>query len=672
VAGAGFFNEERKECDRMNKYLITFIVGLAGVFLASSISVAQDATFPAETDSIYTGQDSLISTDSTFQIPPTKKRDTVVQLDYYNLIDTISNRFLAERFNLNDEAARSFQHDAGDFLRFNPANFIVDYQDIPLRKTVSPFNLPGNRMNIIMNNRSMGPLEHLPEPDNMIDFNDVPTAPVQAVYNIEGPLGMVFNAPNSGSSLILLPQDPEGTRAESKMVADKGWNGYAYTKGMFAHRTGNGRLIRLAAGYRKSDGTYFNSNDEAYHQWGEMISPLTSNIRINLSGHIYKREGAYRPRPAISDNYFDRFRRDRDLSAGLQFGHGPDKTSYIEFRHQRSESKIDRPYETYFRNLDVFDNSIRLTHERRLGGGGIKAGIILADEKYEDGASTSKRGHEIVDATFIFGSAETSGLLYVKGEKVSGYNPAPSAMLAITMNKEKSFFSLSAGYATKFPRQYELDLTSRSGGLIIGLGSDYMEHGNPDLKSEKQLTGNLTCALGSAGNDIELSATGGRIKDGIDWRRLENPLYSQGEYTPANSDINFGTATLQKKLVLGSLIHFSGGGSYHYIEIDGDNDPPYSPDFQAFSNLELYYHIRKIDVHLYAYGEAIYNDLYTGYNGAEYGQDVIVNVKFTFKIKKFRFYYISQNVASAEYYSREDYLYVNRFNYYGVTWEFWD
>ncbi|MEW5923540.1 MAG: hypothetical protein AB1746_06095, partial [Candidatus Zixiibacteriota bacterium] len=634
---------------------------LFGLLLASSASLAQDVPYPAGNDSVFTGEDTLRPPGSDFKLPTTGKKDTLRLKNFYCVSDSIRDHFLAERFNLKDDAARSFQHDAGDFLRFNPSNFTVEYQDIPLRKTVSPFNLPGNRLNVILNGRAIQPMEHLPEPDNMIDFDDVPMAPVQSIYNIEGPLGVAFGGQNGSSSLILVPQEPEGTRPESKMAADKGWNGYAYTRGMFAQRLDNGRSIRLAAGYRKSDGSYYNSDDNAYHQWGEIITPLRSNISLNLSGRLYKRQGSYRHRPAIADIYFNRFRRDRDLTAGLRIGHGEDKTSSFEFRHQRSESKIDRLSETYYRNLDIFDNSIHLSHERRLGAGGLQLNAVIAEEKYEDGSYSNKRGRGEADAAYFFGDGDISGLLYVKGEKAGDFDPAPSAMLTLTRNKEKSYFSISAGYATRFPRQYELKLTQRTGRLVIDLGSDYLEHGNPGLVPEKQMIGNCTYALGKADNDVRLSVTGGHIKDGIDWKRSESLIYSLGEYSPVNRDINFGTATLQKKIALGSLVDFSGGASYHYIEIDGDDDPPYSPDFQVFTNLELYYHIRKIDVHLYAYGEAVYSDIYTGYNGLEYGQDAVLNIKFTFRIKKFRFYYISQKAAASEFYSREDYLFYDRF-----------
>ena len=655
------------------KLLFTTIIFF--LFTASNITAQDQPPEPKPDTSVFKADSSKVPDSTFFKLPPIKKKEKIdtTRLEYfYDFDDSVRQAFLIDRLNIKDDAARSNQHDAGDYLRFSPSNFIIDYQEIPFRKTVSPFTLPGNRMNIILNGRNLAPFEHLPEPDNMTDLNSIPTAPVQDIYNIEGPLGMIFGGQNSSSSLILVPHQPEGTRAESKMMVDKGWNGYAYTKGLFTHRNRKGRSIRLAVGYRKSDGTYFNSDDDGYNQWGEIIAPITSNVRLDLNGHLYKNDGGYRHRPAISENYFDRFRRNLDISSGLRLAHDAGKTTGIEFRHKRSESNIDLFQKPYYRHIDLSDNTISLYHQRKMGRSALKAGLSLTEGKYEDRSLSNKRRRGTVDFEYLAAHGETAFLMYIKGEKVKGYDPAPSGMFAFTNNGEKTFFSGSVGYSTRFPSQYELDLVPAAGGLVVDFGEDYLESGNPDLEPEKQLIGNLTFALGRTGRDLRLSVTGGRIRDGIDWKKFDNPLYTQGEYRPVNRDIDFVTGTVQKKLTLGSLIYWSGGASYHYLKIDGDNDPPYSPDYQAFSSLELYYHIKKFDVHLYAYGEAVYNDIYSGYNGQEYGRDMILNIKFTFRIKKFRFYYISQNVPGTDYYSREDYLYVDRFNYYGVTWEFWD
>ena len=598
------------------------------------------------------------------------RKDTT-RVIYINLNDSLKTYFFVDRLNLRDQAIRSFQHDAGDFVRCNPSNFIVEYQSVPVRKTVSPFTLPGNRLNVIFNNRTISPLEHLPEPDNMINFDDIPTEAVSDIYNIEGPLGMALGGGNGTSTMILVPPQPDSMHAESKMVVDKGWSGYAYTKGTFARRDRNGRSIKLAAGYRKTDGITATSDDDAYHQWGELILPFGNKMRLNLSGRLYRREATYPIRPMISYEFFNRFRRDRDLMAGIDFGLAANRKYSVEFRHQRSESNLDRSGSVYFRNLDISNNSTKFAHERMLSGVGIKANAVISQEKYGDGSLTHKRWRGMAEINVLSGSSTTAFLTYAKIEKVGGFDPGPSLTLVSSTSNEKYYATASIGYATKFPRQYELDLTARSASLVDASVLDYFESGKASLDPEKQFTANIGIGLGRIGNDLLLSLTGGKIFDGIDWQKSDTAGLALGEFRSFNSDIEFVNISARQRLSWRSNISWSGGAAYHYIKLD-DDDPPYAPDYQAFSGLELYFYLRKLDLHLYGYAEASYTDRYYGLNGDKLGNRAIASAKLSFRIKKFRFYYIFQNAPASVFQSREDYLINGRYNYYGLTWDFLD
>lgn len=642
------------------------------VTLASSFSFGQITPPPDQPDSTSSKKDSARVIDSVLTAGLQPPEDSTYLLNYYNLNDSISAYFLIDRLDLSNESNRSFQHDAADFVRFNPSNFIIEYQNTPVRKTVSPFALPGNRINVIFNHRSLNPLEHLPEADNMIDFNDVPTAPVQGIYNIEGPLGMVFGGKNSTSSTILFPRRPDTTRAESELVVDKGWYGYAYTKALFANQNPDGRSIRIAAGYRKAIGAYPRRDDDAYHQWGEIVHPIREKVRLTLSGRLYRRKGTYPVRPGVADFYLNRFRRDRDLTASVEIGHSATQKSTIEFRHQRSESKVDRPFVQYYRGLDILNNSLTISHERKLGPAGMKISTLFSHEAYNDAGTTHKRWHGFVDTKFLFGTANGVMLSYFKIEKVEGYDPAPSAALIYTRNNKRVYFSGSIGYSTKVPRQYELYLVPRLSQIIATTGSDYFESGNSELKSEKQLIGNVTLGLGKIGSDMILSATGGKIFDGIDWQRIDTLDLDFAALRTGNKDIEFANITLRQRLSWDNRLTWSGGGSYHHVKVDGNDNLAYSPDYQAFSNLELYYYIKRLELHLYGYTEVIYSGAYVGYHGEELGNNVILNSKLSFRIKKFRFYYVFQNFPSIIYRSREDYTIPGSFNYYGISWEFLD
>jgi len=654
----------------------------------SSITIQIDTTLSDttlfDTTSLFIQQPDSTVTDSlspeltAFDLPCEEEK---VKIEFFHADDSISAYLLNERLAYSDQLDRSFHRDAADLVRFNPSNFIVEYQSTPLRKTLSPFCLPGNRINVILNNRTLNPFEHTFEPDNMIDFNDIPTAPVRYVYNVEGPLGMVFGAKNSTSSIILFPYNPDSTIAESKLLVDKGSFGYAYTKAIFANRYKSGQSIRLAVGYRKADGAYTYTDDDAYHQWGEIIYPLNKRIRLNLNGRLYRRDGSFIVQPDYLNNYYlYRFRRDRDISAGLDYAVSSNQKSSVEFRHQRSESAMNRQNIEYNRGFDIFDNSLIFSHEGKLGDNFFKARLLFSHEKYDESGRRVTQHCGLIDVSYLHGDSAAAWLLYLKADKVVGYEPAPSAALFYSKYGEKYYLSGSLGYSTKFPRLYELYLTDHAFRInSSATGSDYFESGDNNLKPEKQLVGNISFGWGKVGNDLLLSATGGKIFDGIDWQKSDNPppdvAWSNntvGIFRSKNNDIEFANITARQRLSWRDNLHFSGGASYHFMRIDGETDLPYSPDYQLFSNLELHLYIKYLDLHLYGYGEAIYNQPYYGYRNIELGENIILNGRLSFRVKKFRFFYIFQNVLASVYELREDYVIPGRYLTYGITWEFLD
>ena len=692
----------------MKHLSLTPVVVLLIIFIICLSAAAQPPDEVKTTDSVQAVQpdtsltDSLLSTDSTTSLPDSaiffdslfnsdethpidsalrRKREEPV--NFFNIGDSVNTYLLSLRMGYSDEMYRSFYRDAADLIRYNPSNFIIEYQNTPVRKTLSPFTLPGNRMNVILNNRSLNPVEHLFEPDNMIDFDDIPTAPVGQVYNIEGPLGMVYGADNGTSSMILLPVEPDSLIAESKMHVDKGSFGYAYTKAMFANRYQSGQSIRAAVGYRKADGAYSYFDDDEYHQWGEIIYPINNRTRLNLNGRLYHRAGTFNVDPAnqfIRTFYMDRFRRDRDLSAGLDYAINDNHKSSVEFSHQRSESSLDRSSQTYNRKLDIIENSMIFSREGRYQNYDYKTQVIFSQERFsEQGKVVRHRGS--FDTRLLYAKGESSWMLYFKGDKVVGYEPAPTGMLYYVMNKEKMYLSASAGYSTKFPRLYELNLSRRIFRIYNSSQADYYESGNKNLLPEKQLTGNVTFGLGAEGDDLLLSVTGGKIYDGVDWVRTDS-LPSDtgigwssrilGAFRAENRDIEFVNVTARQRLSWKKFLNWTGGASYHFVRIDGSTDLPYSPDYQFYTNLGLHIYLKKFDLHLYGFGEAIYQQTYKGYFGTEIGDNITLNARLSFRVKRFTFFYIFQNIQANVYELREDYVFPGRYLTYGVNWEFLD
>jgi hypothetical protein len=63
---------------------------------------------------------------------------------------------------------------------------------------------------------------------------------------------------------------------------------------------------------------------------------------------------------------------------------------------------------------------------------------------------------------------------------------------------------------------------------------------------------------------------------------------------------------------------------------------------------------------------------YHGLVQDDLGEEVVVNIKLSFKMGHFRFHWISQNTLSISYYPKDYWLNLGRYNSYGFTWDFID
>lgn len=645
------------------------VISAALLCMLITVGAAVAQEVPLDTIRIPSGDSVLVITPEMLRQKP-QKADTL-GFDKYIFYDTLTLRALPSRIDLRPDANRSFLHDAGDFLKFSPSYFIIEEHQTPQRKTAAPFNLPGDRLNLILDGESLTPREHILQPDDQTDLNDIPDLASGGVYSVEGPLGMAFGAENAVSSLILTLPRPEKGKALSGLVVDKGSWGYANTRAQFTSESQNGRRIAAAVQYRKSKGAYLLLSDSAYHQWGEISQPLGERWNLNLQGWLYRRIGILAIYPDAAFYPLNRDRRERRFHGAIEYYHSAVSTSALEYRFQKSESRPTGYFTDYRRALKDTDNSLRLIHNHRLGAVDTRAEIVAGEEEFDDPGVNHNRRHGLAALTLSTGDSSTSLLLYSSAAKVEGFDPLPSAMLSYQRNRERSYLRISAGYAGKFPRQMLLYFTSRAEKLLDLNTFDYYEAGNPELKPEKQLAGNVTFGLGRKNNDLSLSVTGGKILDGIDWLRRTDTLTGPF-YRPQNHDIDFVSASLVKAISYRDNIFWKGGGSYRHLTIADDDLPAYMPEYQFFSALELSYQFRKPPIRLYGYIEGQYYGSYHGVRGAQLGQDPIINIKFSFSIKSFRFYYIFQNIKGTEYALREDAVIPTWYDYFGFSWNFLD
>jgi hypothetical protein len=606
--------------------------------------------------------------DST-KLKPPKKRGP--RFAFY---DSLITNFISNRLNQRANLDRSWFHDAGDYFKFSPAFVVRDYQDTPVRKTVQPYGLTGDRMNTIVNDLAVHPFEHAIEPDGMVDFNDLPTAWDDGVFVLPGASGMIFGGANATATLLTRPQAAELKRPLTELLVDKGQSGYSFARGRYAKAFEDGRKIDMAIAYRSAVDGWHGADDDASHYNGSAIWPTFANQAVSVTGYLYDRRGLLPVQPDLwpgfDINTVTKHRFDRYARIGYQFW-SPDRPSLWEigYHHQRQGSFIAHDYTGQF---DLTDNGLYARHDITSGNSLISAELNADRQNYFDGRENRNR----------FASDGSVTLARTRGESKIGsrlgvrwsesYRPMPQVGFMLSRESEKFYLLASAGYAEREPSLHERFLKYSASALYPN-GSTFADSGNVNLKIERQAVASLVMEIGKTGRALRLEATGGRIFDGIDWVLQSNadsfPVHT---FSPVNENINFATVSVEQTLAVDSFLTIHGGASYHYVTYNGDRHRPYQLDRNAFAGAELHYYWKPKLIDLWAYAEVVYLGPYDGYYESDIGNSAVINATVSFHMGNFRFHVLWQNLLATIYRNREYDTSQGRLISYGFTWNFFD
>lgn len=638
-------------------------------------SLRDSLVVPADTlglDTLSDIQKAQIRFEERYRQMQASREEQETQLAPMRYFDSLVAYFAPGQLDKREVIARSFYHDAGDYFRFAPAHFVIDRQVTPMRKTVAPYTLAGNRLNVMHGRSSLYPFEHSIEPDGLVDMNDVPTALDDRVYVLDGPAGAVFGGDQGIATLLTIPRFYDDYDAHSAFLVDKGSYGYSYARARYLRRFEDGRDLKFSLGYRNADGPYFRTDDDAYHYTGDFYVPVRGKVALRAQGRLYRRKGPLRIQPDISGTVVNRDRFDRSGDIGLQFN-DPDGGGnwQVRYRYRRESSDISG---VYLGRFNQTGHGATLAREWMGRDRALQAEVTTDNLSYNEGYESFERNQfgafvAIADLSDGWRYAVRLGTHWNKDDDVL---PAASAMAVRESNL--MLLMVSAGYNSREPSLMELHLPMRR-STIYPLGTlNYADRGNDSLSKETQVTASALVRVGSDRANVTLIATGGRIADGIDWV-LSNEVIegnSTRVFSPMNGDIDFATISAEPAITLWDFVRFSAGGAYFFTEYElyPDGNRPYAPDYQGWAGGELHVYWPQRLIHLFAYGEVVYSSAYDGYYDLNLGQDPVFNARLSLQMGKFRFHFIFQNVLNRVYASRENSSFLGRFNSYGFTWEF--
>jgi hypothetical protein len=579
----------------------------------------------------------------------------------FSFSDSVTAHFGSARYDQKPAVDRFTFRNSGDYFRYVPQFFVQSYQEVPMRTTVAPFGLPGNRISWAPSGRTVTPFEHVPVYDGMVDAEDFPSATDHSAFVIPGPIGLLYGGHEVAAALVTRPMPLTTTDPQSALLVNKGDYGYAMTRGRLDKLYGDGRRADLSVEYRKTDGLLSSRADNSYHYTGDFYVPVGSSSAIETDGWLYTRDGAISVNP---DSTIGRYRFDRHFGVSwLMFDSARISRLEIGYRHARQGSHMDRSYRDW---LDQTSHTAIIKREW-VGGATLFRGnaeVTAIQYRNRTGAKDRTTGDLSFSALRTMGgwrSAATVGSRYTKT-----YNALPYGMATVMRDNSRSFLHLSVGYLEQAPTQHDLHLpynisTFRSSGI-------YTDSGNPALVPEKQLIATAYAEYGTVDNAIGVSVAGGKINDAIDWVRFE--AADTVTHSPRNVTLNFTDIAGLARFRIADFARFNSGVGYQHLTRSDNRPQYYAPDISGFSGLELHWFWASKLIHFFAYGELVYTGEYAGYIDPSMGEQVTANARLSFAMGQFRFNYDIRNSFQRDYPSRDG-LYLNgRFVSWGFVWSF--
>ncbi|MBU0982612.1 MAG: hypothetical protein KKA42_01995 [candidate division Zixibacteria bacterium] len=653
----------------------------AAPVLIDSVALADTLTlldsirlvFPeVDPDTLTEPQRRLVEFETRFRL---RQADQPVQEpipDVFSYADSLNRYLVSERWNLRENIDRSMYRDAGDYFKFNSAFTLMDHQSTPMRKTVQPYGLAGNRLAILSGGWPLSPFEHILEPDGLVDMNDIPTAQDDRVAILPGPVGLVLGASHSTATLYTQPKQMETTIPESSFLVDKGWYSFSYARGRYSKLFSNGRHIDASLGYRKADGLFVGRGDDQYYYSGDFYFPFGGNKSFQAVGWLYDRHGPFLVRPDSLGVSVTRDRIDRRVTlSAARYSDDLSSTGRLSYTHIRQASVIGgrvQSSDVYRMNGNYTGHGLSASREWSRGNILIKAEGGADYLEYFDWYDTRIRRTAFAGLNAASITGPWRWAITARQTYDDAYDFLPLASAVIARDGERSLVMLSASYSERAPSLYELYHRYQEARIYGTDLVDYADEGNRNLKSEHQLMGSGQIILGPLGRSLGVTVTAGKITDGIDWWATQNGDVT--EFRPANNDIEFVSIAADTRYRLFSLLHVLGGGGYNSITYEHGVERPYTPEYQLFGGAELHVYWPQKLIDLWAYGELQYTGPYRGYSGRPLGEEVVANVKFSVQMGSFRFNWMIQNALDNIYETREYYRAGGRYVYWGFVWDF--
>jgi outer membrane receptor protein involved in Fe transport len=584
------------------------------------------------------------------------------------------NHFSNQDEILFDDIDDSFVKDLGDILRMRGLLNVVEVG--PPGQLETGF-WGGNRDFRIFIDGILYEQQSLNLPQKgVLDLNSIPVENIEKIEIFPSGMANLWARGSGLGGINIITKDYKGSEPYSRVMADRGPYGYHRTQVELGRGVTSRGKIYLTGGFKKSDGYLTNSDYDGMSFSEKTTFSLKKNLNLRVSAYQYETKMGIPLFPSVNIEDTRKKEDNWGIASSLLFEQNQNSLLRLEFRYDKQEQKLRST--SFGFGIEKVNRLFSLKATQTFKGGkrhNLKIEAYADREKFEaENFDHVAYGTYLSFSDFVNINEKINLLLFSKIENKDKFKVNFSGLAGISYQiaPEVNLFS-TFGRFVNYPQAMDLYWNPFSLDLNDTM-VNYMEEGNPNLKSEKSTIFDLGAGFRKKIFRINCLLFKSRVNDFIYWDNIDTSI-AYGYFKPINTKADIWGMNLNSSLLF--FKRFKSFISYCFKESKDLNKKlffPQSPKHSFFGYLQYENEFLKREIGLKFRLEAnILSERFLD----EYEKDkepevAILNGKITIRFLDFHFYYVVENITDRVYRLTRDYPMPERSYYWGFYWEFFD
>ena len=510
----------------------------------------------------------------------------------------------------------------------------------------------------------------------ILDLNSILVENIERIEILPSAAANVWGKGSALGGVNIITKDHKGAEPYSRVTADWGPEGYRRTQVELGRGVTSRGKIYLTAGFKESNGYLANSDYDATALSGKTTLRLKGNLNLRLFAHQYKTKMGL---PLFPDtNIEDARKRENNwgITGNLLFQQKGNSLLRLDLGFDKGEQEVkSKSYGFEIKKIMRLLSLRAIQTIKWPRRHNLKLEAYADSKKYETSDYRRTGYTEYFSLTDIINLNEKMNfLVFSKIEKEDEFRVdfSGSGGISYKIAPDLNLFS-TIGTFVNYPSSMDLYWTSVSLNLNDTL-TDYMEAGNPHLKSQKSTVFDLGAGLGKENCRVSCLLFKSKMDDFFYWTNVDTSI-AYGYWKPINTRADMWGVSFNSALRF--LDHFRSSVSYCFKESKDANkklDLPYSPKHSLFGYLQYENEFLKREIGLKLRLETnILSERFLD----EYEKDkepgvALLNGKIAIRFLDFHFYYVAENITDRAYRLTKNCPMPQRSWWWGFYWEFFD